>query len=240
MMDKALIAIADTHGHLDLLQKLLQKIDEEYEQYDLVFMGDYCDNGPQIPELLDFLIEYTKQENVHAILGNHDLACIRALGYPTQTPDPVWFSRWAGRYWDPGLGTPEAYGAYTPQDFKNKMPESHQDFLRSLPWILTFRDHVFVHSGMNKGSLIPQIQDLEHRILPQEHEHLPPQIRDKSLSNVNDPDWEMTVVSAHNKKPNGEYGKNFLDSKRVCIAADVDTTKCLRAVELLSRREMVS
>ena len=44
--EKALIAIADTHGHLDILQKLLRKIEDSYEEYDLVFMGDYCDNGP--------------------------------------------------------------------------------------------------------------------------------------------------------------------------------------------------
>ena len=47
-MNRALIIIADTHGHLNLLKKLLRKIDDQYEEYDLVFMGDYCDNGPQI------------------------------------------------------------------------------------------------------------------------------------------------------------------------------------------------
>ena len=156
-MSRALIAIADTHGHLNLLKKLLRKIDDQYEEYDLVFMGDYCDNGPQIPELLDFLIEFTKQENVHAILGNHDLACIRSLGFSDQPPDPVWYSRWRGRYWNPRMGTPEAYGAYSLEEFQEKMPQEHQDFLRSLPWVLTFRDHV-CSCGNKEGALQPQFK----------------------------------------------------------------------------------
>lgn len=237
--EKALIAIADTHGHLDILQKLLVKIEDSYEEYDLVFMGDYCDNGPQIKELLEFLIELTKKENVYAILGNHDLACIRSLGYPQNKPDPVWFSRWRERYWDFDGSTAFAYDAYNAQDLKQKMPKAHQDFLLNLPWVLELRDHVFVHSGMEIGSLEPQILRLKQRILPQVHTHLPSQIRDKNLSNLHDPNWTRTVVSAHNKRPTGVLGESFFAPKRVCIAADVDRQKCLRAVELLTRKELI-
>ena len=137
--EKALIAIADTHGHLDILQKLLKKIEECYEEYDLVFLGDYCDNGPQIRELLDFLIEFTKRENVQAILGNHDLACIRALGFPYPFPDDKWFSRWACRYWDFDGSTAFAYDAYTAEELQEKMPLAHREFLWNLPWVLEFR-----------------------------------------------------------------------------------------------------
>ena len=142
-------------------------------------MGDYCNNGSQIPQLLEFLIEFTKRENVYAILGNHDLACIRALGFPKQKPDPIWFSRWADRYWNYSLGTPTAYDANTPEDFKKKMPQSHQDFLFSLSWVLKLREHVFVHFRMNKGSLKPQIKHIQDCILPKFHEHLPAQKREK-------------------------------------------------------------
>ena len=129
--EKALIAIADTHGHLDILQKLLVKIEDSYEEYDLVFMGDYCDNGPQIKELLEFLIEFTKKENVYAILGNHDLACIRSLGYPQNKPDPVWFSRWRERYWDFDGSTAFAYDAYNAQDLNKKYQRLIKIFIES-------------------------------------------------------------------------------------------------------------
>ena len=238
--EKALIAIADTHGHLDILLKLLRKIEDTYEEYDLVFMGDYCDNGPQIKELLDFLIEFIKKENVYAILGNHDLACIRSLGYPQKQPDPIWFSRWGERYWDFGGSTAFAYEAYSAQELQQKMPKAHQDFLLNLPWVLEFRDHVFVHSGMEIGPLEPQILRLKQRVLPLVRTHLPPQIRDKDLSALHDPNWTKTVVSAHNKRPTGVLGKSFFAPKRVCIAADVDRQKCLRAVELVSRTELTA
>ncbi|MGD0972361.1 MAG: metallophosphoesterase, partial [Desulfobaccales bacterium] len=39
-------AIGDIHGNLDLLQRLLEKIQPDLARDQLVFMGDYIDRGP--------------------------------------------------------------------------------------------------------------------------------------------------------------------------------------------------
>ncbi|WP_343047361.1 hypothetical protein [Allochromatium humboldtianum] len=39
--------IADLHGHLDLLERLLATIDQYDPQARIVTLGDYVDNGPQ-------------------------------------------------------------------------------------------------------------------------------------------------------------------------------------------------
>lgn len=41
--------IADPHGHLDLREPLLTRIDAEYPQARIVTLGDYVDKGLQIP-----------------------------------------------------------------------------------------------------------------------------------------------------------------------------------------------
>ena len=188
---------------------------------------------------MDFLIEFTKQENVHAILGNHDLGVhsffsfllisLRILFGILDGVVAIGILEWVHQKHTAHIRL---------RNFRRKCHKNIRIFAVFALGIDVSRS--FCSAGMKEGALEPQIQDLENRILPLEHEHLPPQIREKSLSNINDSDWKMTVVSAHNKRPDGEYGKTFLDSKRVCIAADVDTRQCLRAVELLSRTELVA
>jgi hypothetical protein len=51
-----LVVIGDLHGHLDLFERLLERIDQKVPEAQIVTLGDYVDNGPQIPELLDRLI----------------------------------------------------------------------------------------------------------------------------------------------------------------------------------------
>ncbi|NCA72255.1 MAG: hypothetical protein EOM91_19725 [Sphingobacteriia bacterium] len=52
-----LVVIGDLHVHLELFERLLERIDHEAPDAYIVTLGDYVDNGPQIPELLDCLIE---------------------------------------------------------------------------------------------------------------------------------------------------------------------------------------
>ncbi|MEM6650815.1 MAG: metallophosphoesterase, partial [Pseudomonadota bacterium] len=43
-----LVAVGDIHGRLDLLEKLLKKLDRRLKDraYKLIFLGDYVDRGP--------------------------------------------------------------------------------------------------------------------------------------------------------------------------------------------------
>jgi ADP-ribosylglycohydrolase len=241
------VAVADLHGHLGHLNALVAHMDNEHgERWGLVTLGDYVDNGPDIPGLLDRLIELHEQRpgRVRSILGNHDLACLRALGWPATWADSRWCRRWAGRYWGwrGGKGsTPEAYGAPDAERVSRHMPQRHQDFLRSLPWSIDDGTHLFVHAGMQAGPLGPQHASLARRRLPEEHLHLPPQVRDKGLAAVSDPSWDRVVVSAHTKDPAARAGfrgsaPHVFTPTRICLSGEVDRTGELFAVELPGRR----
>lgn len=243
------VAVADLHGHLDHFRALLKHLDAEYgSSYRLCTLGDYVDNGPQIPELLDFLIELkeARGDRFVPILGNHDFALLRSLGWPDGTPNETWYGRWSGRYWNAGGETPYHYARRAKQpapnsaaDFARLLPPAHphRQFLEALPWVHCTEEFLFVHAGMYRGSLAPQLEELAARKIPvpgpgDEPWLVPQQLRDKSLSKVEDPTWDRVVVSAHNKHLGGP---RFERPRRICLSGEVDATQVLHAVVLPER-----
>ena len=246
MTNTKLLAIADLHGHPDHLDALLTRAAVDIPDLSVVTLGDYVDNGPDIPGLLDRLIQLQAErgDRFRCILGNHDLACLRALGFPGGAPDPQWYRRWSGRYWGwrGGSGsTARAYGASSAASLAERMPRAHQDFLRALPWFIDTGEFVFVHAGLQAGPVTPQLQALAEKRLPDDPLHLPPPIREKTLAKVSDPAWDRVVVSGHTKRPAERAGTlshapNFITPTRICLSGELDQTGVLYAVELPSRR----
>ncbi|MEI6415761.1 MAG: DUF6569 family protein [Pseudomonadota bacterium] len=224
-----LVAVADIHGHLTQLNALVAWLDTNLGPHVLIPLGDYCDNGPDVPGLLERLIDLRLErgDRMRPILGNHDLACLRAL------EDDFWFNRWGTRYWNPGGATPEFYGAQDARSFRARFPSHHRNFLASLPWVLELDGHVFVHAGLHPGSIKPQIDSLTRRELPSVRELLPPPIRDKSLATVCDPNWDRFVVSAHHGTLPNPW---FLGPNRICLRAEIEHTGRLHAAILPAGR----
>jgi len=245
---ETIVAVADLHGHRKHLDALLRHLDDKLgDSYQLVLLGDYVDNGPDIPGLLGRLLELQAERDGRftPILGNHDLACLRVLGWPGKTPDPTWYQNWK-HYWGwsgPDGSTSLAYGAHSAAELAERMPASHVDFLRSLPWCFDTGRYFFVHCGLNKGPIAPQRDALETRALPAEHTYLPPAIRDKVLAIVTDDSWDRVVVSGHTAKPGNKVSRHphaphFMTAKRICLSAEIDSTGILYAI-VLPRREVV-
>jgi hypothetical protein len=239
-----IVAVADLHGHPDHLKALLARLDEELgDEYELVTLGDYVDNGPDVPGLLDLLIELqsSRGHRFRPILGNHDLACLRTLGWPGESPDPQWYSYWAGRFWS-DRGTPAAYGATGAAEFARRIPRAHVDFLRALPWYHESGEYFFVHAGLHEGPIEPQRASLENKELPSEHLHSPSRLRDKSLSVVHDATWDRVVVSGHTKQPakrapgGHRHAPHFMAERRICLSGELDQTGRLFAMILPERR----
>ncbi len=239
------VAVADLHGHLKQLRSLLKRIDDELGDYRLVTLGDYVDNGPEVPGLLDFLIELKAErgDRFVPIIGNHDLACLRALGWNDQPPNEDWWVRWSSRYWDAGMGTPAQYGATSASTFAAKFPKSHRDFLQALPWFHDDGTHFFVHAALDAQLLQPQCDALHARILPVEPAYLPRPIGDKALSVVSYADWGRVVISGHTKgghiarlAPQHPHLPHFMTEYRITLSAEVDVSGLLYAVVLPDRR----
>ena len=229
------LAVADLHGHRARFRALLAWAEAEFgARLHVCTLGDYVDNGPEIPALLDDLLALQERLGPRfvPIMGNHDLALLRSLGGSGTEPDPTWYGRWSTRYWDAGLGTPAAYGARTLTEFVESFPTAHRAFLEALPWFHDTGRWLFVHAGMQRGDLGPQRVALAAKRLPAQHEWLPTQLRDKELSTVADPAWDRVVVSGHNKHLNGP---RFEGPNRICLSAEVDATGVLRAAVLPAR-----
>jgi predicted phosphodiesterase len=236
-MTHPIVAVADLHGHLTLFNALLAELDGQYgRDYTLVTLGDYVDNGPEIPALLDRLIALREErgDRFVPIMGNHDLVCALSMGWCGAAPDTTWSKRWAGHYWNAGLGTPQAYGVRTGEELARAMPAAHRAFLEALPWAHADGDYVFVHSGLKEGPVAPQLESLARREVSVDM-YLPDPLRDKKLATVSDPAWGKVVVSGHTHRPRGG-DPHFVTDNRITLSSDADHRHVLWAVALPERR----
>lgn len=237
-------AVADLHGHLTLFEQLLAALDASLgPDYVLVTLGDYADNGPEVPALLERLVALRAErgERFVPIAGNHDLACARTLGWKGAAPDEAWFTRCERNYWNGALGTGPAYGARSARELAERMPKAHQEFLQGLPWFLETEEFVFVHAGLRDEPIGPQLERLARQELPEDQTRSPELLRDKKLSVLSSTQWGKTVVSGHTKWPGERLVRHpncphFADPWRITLSAESDAGGPLFAVALPERR----
>eukprot|EP00999_Lentomonas_sp_LEN2_P002903 NODE_766_length_1208_cov_101.517114_g726_i0.p1 GENE.NODE_766_length_1208_cov_101.517114_g726_i0~~NODE_766_length_1208_cov_101.517114_g726_i0.p1 ORF type:complete len:322 (+),score=16.55 NODE_766_length_1208_cov_101.517114_g726_i0:174-1139(+) len=218
--DRPIVVIADIHGNLDKFEAALKKAPElcGREDFILVTIGDYFDNGPQVPALMERLVQLQADPGPITflpILGNHDCAGLLAASseFNTKTTPREWFKAWS-HYHNPGGQTYAQYGASGAADWCKKLPEHHKEFLKNLPWYVHLGPYFFVHSGLLPTSVYPV--DTQVDFLNQKDTSyypagwLPDQMRMKELRRResmltgalnNDPLWQCIVVNGHNKYP---------------------------------------
>ncbi|PON42826.1 Serine/threonine-specific protein phosphatase/bis(5-nucleosyl)-tetraphosphatase, partial [Parasponia andersonii] len=97
---KVVCCIGDIHGFHTKVQNLWSNLESSIPTPDfktalIIFLGDYCDRGPNTREVLDFLIslpaKYPDQRHVF-LSGNHDLAFAAFVGVLPLPPDGSEFS----------------------------------------------------------------------------------------------------------------------------------------------------
>ncbi|KAM7255197.1 hypothetical protein ACFE04_020438 [Oxalis oulophora] len=85
---RTVICIGDIHGYITKLENLWSNLQSQLDPTSfqtalIIFLGDYCDRGPNTKQVLDFLIslpsKYPNQTHVF-LSGNHDLAFAAFLG----------------------------------------------------------------------------------------------------------------------------------------------------------------
>ena len=75
-------AIGDIHGNLELLRRLLEKIQPDLARDQLVFMGDYIDRGPTPKGVVDYVLDLKRQaqpQEVICLKGNHEAMFLNFL-----------------------------------------------------------------------------------------------------------------------------------------------------------------
>ncbi|GKU98333.1 hypothetical protein SLEP1_g11350 [Rubroshorea leprosula] len=85
---RTVICVGDVHGYvtklLNLWSSLQSHIDQEsFNSATVIFLGDYCDRGPDTRKVIDFLVSlptnYPNQKHVF-LTGNHDFAFSAFVG----------------------------------------------------------------------------------------------------------------------------------------------------------------
>jgi serine/threonine protein phosphatase 1 len=122
--------IGDIHGCLKPLQRLLEKIELQLDD-ELVFIGDYIDRGPQVREVVDFLLGLPFR--CVFLLGNHEKML---LDYLDGKDDGLFLP-------NGGTATLRSYGGDA-----GGIPPAHLSFFRSLRPIYETPDYLFVHAGI--------------------------------------------------------------------------------------------
>lgn len=78
--------IGDVHGRLDLLERLITKIESDGFAPDLVFVGDYIDRGEDSAGVLRFVHELCQRDDlrVTCLQGNHEDMLLKFLEDPAE------------------------------------------------------------------------------------------------------------------------------------------------------------
>ena len=133
-------AIGDIHGHLTALDALLAVIPANKDDL-LVFLGDYVDKGPDIPGVLNRLIEISESRNAIFLRGNHDQLMLDARKEPALHL-PGWECL--------SGGAPLAsYGKGSTRKLLKAVPKEHISFLKNAARFHETEDFIFVHAGIS-------------------------------------------------------------------------------------------
>ncbi len=164
-------AVGDIHGHAAALDSALALIDADGgAEAPVVFLGDYVDRGPDSRGVLDRLIDgIAAGRNWTCLLGNHDRMFLRFVSEGEMHDERIL----SGRTWlDGALGGAATLASYGVDggprrpveeitgDARAAVPETHLDFVASLPLWHQVPDLLFVHAGIRPGvPMEDQVED---------------------------------------------------------------------------------
>jgi len=152
--------VGDVHGCLDLLERLLERIETEISQSPrrrtaIIFLGDLIDRGPASAQVVERLRTYRPTHaKAHFIIGNHEEVMLRVHAGETDL-----FRSWIKFG---GAQTLQSYGldaakiGRMPADamlaeLRHAIPEPHIAFLSSFADSISFGNYLFVHAGIRPG-----------------------------------------------------------------------------------------
>jgi len=138
MESERVFIVGDIHGCLEMLKRLMDKIDWHPDADRLIFLGDYIDRGENPKGVVDFILELSKlSQLVDCLIGNHEDIFLDFLINGDIQPFLA----------NGGLTTLESYRLDEMRYRKPVIPSDHMDFFQNLlPWI-ELDDHYVVHAG---------------------------------------------------------------------------------------------
>jgi len=211
-IDGPVAAIGDIHGQSGELRQLLDQLrcEPDFAERWVVFLGDFLDRGPSPRAALDLVLALAKEHpKTTAVMGNHDLALLGALGLIDAPTDNHWPKRYLTSY--NCSPTFRSYGVSVGDlpALARAMPDAHKEFLAALPWSVEHPHYLFVHAGLEPARAFEsQLAALRQRDVSHNR---PPWLCSRSLARQRPPaDCTLTVVSGHVPVPSVRLSKQRL------------------------------
>ncbi|MEW6730008.1 MAG: metallophosphoesterase family protein [Acidobacteriota bacterium] len=140
-------AIGDVHGQFDALQQLLTMLPIDWQQDELVFLGDLVDRGPASRRVLELVQELTSfSTRVRVLRGNHEQVMLDSLSSKQS------FDQWMR------MGGQTTYAEYCPANLKRRwltflqeLPAATRSFLAQLPTYYRNEHAIYVHAGARRS-----------------------------------------------------------------------------------------
>lgn len=129
-----LIAIGDIHGCDNTLRVLLESINPQPEDT-FVFLGDYCNRGPNTKAVIDQILALAQISTVHCILGNHEEMILAA--YQGGKSDHDFWTKFGGDTTLASFGVSKA----------KEIPGIYLKFIADCKDYFETDDFIFVHAG---------------------------------------------------------------------------------------------
>ena len=134
------LVLGDVHGASRALKQCFDRASFDFEQDQLIALGDICDGWPETRQCMD---EIMKVKNLVYVLGNHD----------------TWFDDWLKTgeisdiwYVQGGKETIESYEG-------ERVPEEHRQFFDKAVSYYILKNELFVHAGFNPGLKLEEQDD---------------------------------------------------------------------------------
>ncbi|MFK7755047.1 MAG: metallophosphoesterase [Sedimentitalea sp.] len=165
-MSHPLYVVGDIHGQMFQLDRALDWITQDGgADAQIIFLGDLPDRGPDTKTVVETLLTGIEHgRNWRVIKGNHDRMFTRFVRDGITEDERITSNiGWL----NPRLGGPTTLASYGVEnaetrplpevqaEAQSKIPESHLQFLESLPLTLEQDGKLFVHAGIKPGIALP-------------------------------------------------------------------------------------
>jgi calcineurin-like phosphoesterase family protein len=165
-------AIGDIHGRLDLLDRLLARVEADIaarppRKNFIIFLGDLVDRGPESAGVVERLLHYRPHYGRPVFLaGNHEEVLLRMLAGEKGIL-PSWLKFGGGECArsygiEPGALKRLEEGAAL-QLLQAKVPPAHRRFLEEFADTFRFGDYLFVHAGIRPGIAVEEQDQFDLR-----------------------------------------------------------------------------
>ena len=142
--------VGDVQGCLEMLRRLIDKIEWNPSNDRLIFIGDYIDRGEDSKGVVDFVLKLKEHSPlVQCLIGNHEQMFLDYLS----DIDPQSFIL------NGGLSTLRSYKEVKQNKKDPLVPSPHLDFFSSLLPMIELEQYYIVHAGFRPNIRIED-QDL--------------------------------------------------------------------------------